>query len=341
MKKPLLFALLAAASLNLQPAQAEVKAQVEKIQMKLTEQNVTDVQLGGTIQNQESLPVRAVQIRINLVNPDNKVVESFLLQPFEHLEPGQLENFQASYVLREYDPLYLKATAEVSYVPTSYIQIADWFLTQNWKNLEIWRIPVTDEAKYTERGRIESALAFLDKVDHHRPEYTDARRKWNLIQYTYGKRLAEANDGHEAILRLANVEPGSAHQAEATALLEQIRLKTIYERAMQKALEGNLRGAYRQLLYLPENSSYGKQAAVKKAEWLKLLKEQKVSMGPIEPPHYLSKDQRSIWLRRQHGPEGFTTTTREDGHKLTTWWYLDYSRYSFDEQGKLLSYQEY
>lgn len=342
--RPLLLGaiLLAGASLTLPAgAQADVEAQVLNIQMKLTEQNVTDVKLGGIVRNTESLPVRGVQIRINLLTPDDKVVRSFLLEPFDHLQPGQEEAFKADYVLREYDPLYLKAKAEVTYTPTSYAQIADWFLTQNWRNLQVWQIPVNDQEKYTERGRIEAALGYLDRVDRNQEGYGDARRKWNLIHYTYGKRLAEAQDGHEAILRLANVESSSEHAAEAEQLLTEIRIKTIFERALQKAKDGNLRGAYRQMLYVPANSSYAKEATQYQTEWLKTLKEQHISVGPVNPPAYLSADQRSVWLRRQHGPEGFTTTQHDGGKKITTWWYLDYSHYSFDERGRLVNQQVY
>lgn len=347
MKRPALLGalLLVAASLSLSclsaVARAEVKAQVLQVQMKLTEQNVTDVKLAGLVRNTEALPVRGVQVRINLTTPDDKVVRSFLLEPFDHLEPGQQEAFKADYVLREYDPLYLKATAEVSYTPTSYLQIADWFLTQNWKNLATWRIPVDKDSMYTERGRIDTALGWLERIDRQRPEYADARRKWNLVHYTYGKRLAEAGEGHEAILRLANVESASEHAPEAGQLLDEIRYKTIYERALKKAAEGNLRGAYRQMLYIPASSAQGKDALRLQAEWLKTLKEKRVSLGPVNPPAHLSADQRGIWLRRQHGPEGFTSTLREDGSRLTTWWYLDYSHYSFDERGRLVSQQVY
>lgn len=343
MHKTLLGVLLAAAAvgLNLPASAAEVSAQVLQVKMKLTEQNVTDVQLGGIIKNSEPLPVRGVQIRIRLLTPDNKEVRSFLLEPYDHLEPGQQEVFKADYVLREYDPLYLKATAEVTFTPTSYIQIADWFLTQNWRNLEIWRIPVSDEAKYTERGRIDSAVEWLEQVDHFQPDYREASRKRNLIHYTYGTRLAEAGEGHEAILRLANVEEGSEHYAEASALLDTIRLKTIYERAVKKAAEGNLRGAYRQMMYIPAESAYGKEALKLQESWLKTLKEEKVWLGPIAAPAYLSQDQRGVWLRRQHGPEAHTTSQGEDGKKLTTWWYMDYSHYSFDEKGRLVSQKVY
>lgn len=345
MKRPALLGAFALAAVSLtlsSPAHAEVNAKVQHIQMKLTEQNVTNVHLDGMISNQESLPVRGIQVKINLFTPDNKLVRSILLEPVDHLPPGQQTPFTTDYVLREYDdPLYLKATAEVKYVPTSYLQIADWFLTQNWQNLAIWRIPVSKEAKYTERGRIEAALATLEMIDHHRPEYGDARRKWNLVQYTYGKRLAEAGDGHEAILRLANVESKSEHAGEAEQLLNEIRVKTIYERALKKALSGNLRGAYRQMLYVPAGTPYSKDALLKQAAWLKTLKEQHVWLGAINPPGNISPDQRSIWLRRQHGPEGSTTSKRPDGSRLTTWWYLDYSHYTFDEHGHLVNQQVY
>ena len=342
MKKHALLALFSASCLMMPSALAEVTANVQNIKMVLTEQNLTDVQLAGQVQNTEALPVRNVQIKLHLSTPESKVVRSFVLQPIEHLEPGQTDPFQATYLLREYDPVYLKATAEVEYVSTSYIQIADWFLTQNWERLAIWRMPVNNEMKHTERGRIEAALSYLEKVSQQRPEFVDARRKWNLVQYTYGKRLAEAQDGHEAILRLSNVEPNSEHALEANQLLNEIRYKTIYERAMRKAVDGNLQGAYRQMLYIPANTKeFGKLAAAKIAEWTLEFEKSKIKIKPIDPPHYLSVDQKNVWLRRQHGPEGYTTTTRDDAKKMTTWWYLDYSHYTFDDQGHLISQQVY
>lgn len=333
---------LLAACLWSPSAQAEVIAQVYKVNVKLTEQNVTEVQLDGQVRNAERLPVRGVQIKINLLNPQNQPVRSFLLEPFEHMESGTTENFSAQYLLREASPVYLKATAEVTFTPTSYLQIADWILTQNWYNLRVWRIPISDAVKSSERERIELALATLEKVDRKRPEeYAEARRKWNLVQYTYGKRLAESGSGHEAILRLANVEPDTVHYPEAQQLVEETRYATIYQRALQKAADGNLRGAYRQMLYIPASGPYAKEARQKREEWLKELKAKKVWLGAIDPPGHLRSDERAIWLRRQHGPEAYTTSQGKSGKKLRTWWYLDYSYYTFDEQGRLVNQQVY
>lgn len=328
-------------SLLAQPAQAEVKAEVFQIKMQLSEANITQVHVEGLLQNSEALPVRGVQIKVNLLDPNNQPVRSFLLEPFEHLEPGDSESFSANYLLRDYDPLYLKATAEVAYTPTSYLQIADWFLTQNWRNLQIWRIPVSESVKTQERDRIETALGYLEKVEAGRESYPDARRKWNLVQYTYGKRLAESEDGHEAILRLSNVEPGTEHYSEALQLIETQRQTTIFKRAMQKAVDGNLRGAYRQMLYISNSGTYAKEAAAKRDEWLKSLKDSRVWLGKIDPPPGLSKDERNLWLRRNHGPEGYTSSTGKSGKKLRTWWYLDYSHYTFDAQGRLINQKVY
>jgi len=333
----------AAAAWLLAPAaaQAEVKAEVLNVKMKLTEQAMTQVQLSGLLHNRETLPVRGVQIRIRLLDPQNRQVDSFLLEPFEHLESGQTKPFSAQYLLKDYANLYLKAQAAVEYTPTSYLQIADWFLTQNWQNLKTWRIPVNDAELYHERPRLERALSYLEQIRPVHEVYSEARRKWNLVHYTYGKRLAEAGDGHEAMLRLANVEPASKHYAEAQELIREVRFKTIFDRALQKALEGNLRGAWRQMMYIPDQSGYAKEALAYRSKWLETLKAEKIWLGPVEAPPHLSQDQRSVWLRRQHGPEGYTSSSSSDGKRLRTWWYLDYSFYTFDEAGRLVNKQEF
>lgn len=323
-------------------ARAEVKAQVLQIKMKLTEQNLTQVHLQGIVRNTDPLPVRDVKIRVQLLDPQHKPVRSFLLDPFEHLESGQTNSFQADYLLRDYTPLYVEASADLTYTPTSYFQIADWILSRNWRNLELWQIPLTQTLKNAEREQVETAVNYLEKVPSSAGQaYTEARRKINLTQYNYGKRLADSGSLHEAILRLANVEADSEHGQEAQDLVDTIRNQTIFKRAMDKAVRGHYRAAYRQMMYIPESSDLYAKAQAKQAEWLEILKAHKIWLGPISPPPYLSRDQRSVWLRRQHGPEGFTTSVHADGSRLKTWWYLDYSYYTFDAQGKLLNKHEY
>lgn len=323
-------------------ARADVKAQVLHVKVKLTEQNVTQVHVQGIVQNTESLPVRDVQIKVNLVDPDKNPIRSFLLNPFEHLESNQTDTFEADYLLRDYEPLYIQATAELSYTPTSYFQIADWIINRNWTNLALWRVPLTSTLKGSERVQVDTAIDTLEKIPPTASEaYADARRKINLIHYNYGKRLVESKEHHEAILRLANVEDNSIYGQEAQTLVESIRIKTIFERAMDKAVRGHYRGAYRQMMYVPEHHELYTQAQQKREEWQEILKAQHISLGPTEPPHWLSQDQHSVWLRRQHGPEGYTSSTHSDGSSVKTWWYLDYSYYTFDNKGHLINKQEY
>ena len=324
-----------------QAAQAQVSAKVLKIKMQLTENNITRVRVQGLLHNHETLPIRGVQVRVHLLDTEHKPVREFLLEPFEHLESGETESFDAQYVLRDYDQLYLQAEASVEYTPTSYLQISDWIMGQNWDNLKLWHIEVPSEAHYDERVRVDSALKYLDMVDSHRKAFPEARRKWNLISFIYGKRLAEDMEGHEAILRLANVEADSEYGMRAQDLTDDIRIRTIFHRALQKAEAGHLRAAYRQLLYVPESGPYAARARSKREDLLKELKTRRIGLGAVNPPAYLSRDQRAVWLRRNHGPEGFTTSTNRNGESFKTWWYLDYSHYTFDNKGRLVNQKVY
>ena len=334
--------LLAAAVIALTPAaRADVVSQVLKVNVKLTEKQVTAVNLQGILENQEPLPIRDVQIRVKLLNPQNQMVRSFLLKPFEHIEADARQVFDADYVLRDYDALYLKAITEVDYTATSYLQIADWILTENWRNLEIWRIDVPETVKSEERARIELALDYLEQVDRRRPDYEESRRKWNLIQYSYGKRLAEALDGHEAILRLSNVEPDAAYYPEAQELLESIRVRTIFKRAMKKAVDGNIKGAFRQMLYVPTDSEYAMKAQQKLNDWREILVAEKAPLYWIEPPEALEGAKRSQWLREHHGAEGYTTSTRPGGEKMRTRWYLDYSHATYGPGQRLMNKRDF
>jgi hypothetical protein len=317
--------------------QAEVKAQVLQVNVRLTEQNIAQVELSGIVKNMSPLSVRGVQLEIELLDPDLKTVRRFFIKPYAQLTAGASEHFTAEYTLREYPHPYLSARAGLNYDTTSYLQIADWILARNQNLLELWNVPVAEEVLNNERSRVDLALQYLRYVQPGHRYYDEAQRKWNLTELNYGKRLLSSHSLHEALLTLSNVDPLSEYYGEAKDLLEQARVRTIYERALEKAVAGNLHGAFKQIQYVPDGTPYTREARFKQAEWLKLLEESKVKLGPVDPPAYLSTDQRSVWLRRQHGPEGVTTSKHEDGKVVTTWWFLDYSHFSFDEKGKLLS----
>jgi hypothetical protein len=302
----------------------------------MTEEQMALVQLSGLVKNTTELPVRGLQVRVRLLDPEQKTLRTFLLPAVPQLDAGKTEYFSAAQILRDQSEPFIRATAQVEYDNTSYLQIADWVMAQSQDKLAVWNIPVKPEALSDERQRVETALGFLTQVENTEKNYPEARRKWNLIQYNYGKRLAESHDLHEAILRLSNVEPTSEYHGLAQEWLARIRPQAIFERAMVKAVDGNLRGAVRQMQYLPPGTPLAAQGQVKTKQWLDTLTRNKIKVGPMDPPAYLSSDQRNVWLRRQHGPEGNTTTVR-DGKTYTTWWYLDYSHFTFDPQGKLVN----
>lgn len=318
-------------------ANQEVKAQVLQLHLRLTEQNITEVHVSGIIQNTSPLTVRGVQLEIELLDPEQKPVRRFLVHPsYPQMAAGTSEYFSTTYTLREYPHPYLSARATVHYDTTSYLQIADWILARNHHQLQLWNIPIRQEELDNERTRVDLALQNLRYVRPGEPYYAEAQRKWNLIQLNYGKRLLASHSLHEALLFLANVDPHSEYYPEARALFEQTRVRTIYERAIEKALKGNLKGAFRQMQYVPSDSPYARASRAKLAAWQKILEKSKIQIEPEKPPAYLSADQRAVWLRRQHGPEGVTTSKKDDGHVIITWWYPDYSHFSFDEKGKLL-----
>lgn len=335
--KKLFASLVLLAALPVQAAPpSKVQAQVLQVDVKMTEEQIALVQLSGLVKNATQLPVRGLQVRVRLLDPEQKTLRTFLLPAVPQLDAGKTEYFSAAQILRDQSEPFIRATAQVEYDNTSYIQIADWVMAQSQDKLAVWNIPVAPQALNDERQRVETALGFLTQVENSEKNYPEARRKWNLIQYNYGKRLAESHDLHEAILRFSNVEPTSEYRGLAQEWLTQVRPQAIFERAMAKAVAGNLRGAVRQMQYLPAGTPLAAQGQVKSKQWLDTLTQNKVKLGPIDPPASLSPDQRNVWLRRQHGPEGNTTTVRE-GKTYTTWWYLDYSHFTFDPQGKLVN----
>lgn len=323
------------------PAWAQVQSQILEVNVQLSSQQITPVQVRGFVKNHHELTIRDVRVSVSLMTPDNQVVRRFYLPTYEHIKPGVTHEFNASQILNDYPQAYVKAQTHVDYKSITYLQVADWIVAQNWHELALWNIPVTDDLKMSETERVNQALDYLTRISADNRLYAEARRKWNILQFNDAKRLFEKGENHEAMLRLANVEPHSQYYAQAQAMIDAQRIPTIYKRAMKKAEEGNLRGAYRQILYIPGESKWATQAQNHQEEWLEELKKNKVWLGALNPPAHLSPDQKKVWLRRSHGPEGYTTSTQKDGQTLTTWWYLDYSHYTFNQKGQLVSSKVY
>lgn len=322
------------------PAQANVLAAVHDVDLKLTETHVAQVKLRGVVRNNGPLPVRGVKIRINLLDTQDHLVRHFFLAPLAHLHPGQARSFSMEQVLRDYQDYRIRATALVDYDGISYLQIADWILAQDSEHLKLWFVPVKAQQLQQERSRVDTALHYLTFVKPDEADYAEAHEKWSRIQYNYGTRLAGVRQGHEAMLRLSNVEKNTAIYPEAAGFLKQLRPQVVYERAVAKAVQGNLKGALRQMQYIESDQVYGQPAKAKVAQWKKQLQDSHIRAAYLFPPAHLQGEQRQIWLRMKHGPEGITTSY-QGKEKRVTWWYPDYSFYTFNVAGRLINAKVY
>lgn len=321
-------------------SQCKVDAKVNEVDLKLTERHVAQVHVRGYIKNNRPLVVRGVKVHIQLLDAQDQPVRHFLLEPLPHLHPGESHSFSMSQMLRNYQDYRLRATPVVECDQISYLQIADWVLAQDSERLKLWFVPVKPAMLQQERSRVDTALYYLTHVRPSDADYAEAREKWGLIQYNYGSRLANVHHGHEALLRLSNVEKTTAIYPEAERLLRRLRPQVIYERAMAKAVKGNLRGAIRQMQYLETDVAYGKPALAKVAQWKKTLKDSHMATAYLFPPYYLKGDQRKAWLRMKYGPEGITTSYHGKD-KRVTWWYPDYSYFTFNAAGQLINSKVY
>ena len=92
----------------------EVKAQVLQVNVRMTEQNITEVELSGIVKNLSPLAVRGLQLEIELLDPDQKPVRRFFIKPYAQLTAGASEYFSAAYTLREYNHPYLLSLIHIS-----------------------------------------------------------------------------------------------------------------------------------------------------------------------------------------------------------------------------------
>jgi hypothetical protein len=265
------------------PAFASVKTQILEVDVKLSSQQVTEVKIHGFVRNHNELTVRDTHVKVQLLDPNNKVIRSFFLPTYLQIKPGMTHQFEASQTLHESPHAFVKARAQVDYKSITYLQIADWVTAQNWDKLSLWNLPVTHHLKTSETERVNQALHYLTRIETGDSLYREARRKWNLLQYNDAQRLIKKHLDHEAMLRLANVEPHSSYYSQAQALSKSHRAYTIYNRALLKAKDGNLRGAYRQMLYLNKVSTVNKLRYTKK-NGLKNSKKKEYGWENLIPP---------------------------------------------------------
>ena len=290
----------------------------------------------GFIKNSSTLAVRGIKTTISFIDEKDKNISSLNLDEISILDSQKAIPFEVKHTLVNQKPARIRAVSDVSYNSITYLEIADWIMSKEKYSLDLWHISYPPEIFTDERTRVYQAVNTLFEVNLNNPDYKEAKEKRNTIMYNYALRMAESQNCHEAILHFFNIEEGCGFYTLAQSKVIECRPAAMYKNAMEKAVKyKNYLCALELIKKIPPNNKYFEQAKEKIKNWEIIIKTKHLRKKYKYPPYYLSYDQRKIWQMMGGGPEGTVETNRGNNY-IKSWWYPDYSHFTFNKNGKLL-----
>lgn len=324
-------------------ASNEVEIIGVKLDIIFTEQKdiVKVICLGG-VRNNNDITIKNVKVYIKIIDKyTKKTIYDMGDVNFPSISPNEVKGFQIQDIISNKDIELIRRNPRVStnvtYNKISYLQIVDWIISKDIKKLNFWDIKFNKNIVDNEHIRTYETLNWLFKVPFNHPEYKEAIEKRNLIMYNYGVRLLETRNYHDAILQLSNVEYGTKYYYLAQRKIREFRFVAIYTRALEKAIKGNMISAIRQISKIPQRSEYFRISQIKIKEWKKILKSKRINWDQKNFVYgYLTPDKRKVLFMMGEQPEGEVSSIRNK-QVLKTWWFSDYSHFTFDRNGKLIN----
>lgn len=317
-------------------AAKEVIVKIPVLNIEYTETGDIFILAKGFMKNNSPLAVRGVKVTISFIDENGQNISSLNLDEISILDSKKAIPFEVKHTMVNKNLARIRAVPDITYDSISYPEIADFVMSKQKYYLDLWHISYVPEIFTDERIRVYEAVNILFLVDKNNPDYKEAGEKRNTIMYNYALRMAEAQNYHEAILHFFNIEEGCSFYTLAGRKIIEYRSAAMYHAALEKAVNHeNYLCALEQIKKIPPHNQYFEQAKEKIKNWETIIKAKHLRKIYQSPPYYLSYDQKKIWRMMGGGSEGTVESNRSENH-IKTWWYPDYSHFTFDKNGKLL-----
>ncbi len=294
----------------------------------------------GTVSNHSNLYLKNIKMKLRVIDKSKKLIEEIPLEDIDKLDPGQEKPFSMQkYVSTSVSPYDIRSDAHVDTMDgASLYQVAQWFVQGKSGNLKYWDIPFDE--RYLQNGSWlrKSSINMLLTIDKDDKNYDKSIDMLNELNYTESLVALAANDYKGAFNHLTAMNPQKIYGDRAEKLIEIYRSRVLYEKAKPLIAKKKYINVIGLLRSIPPGTEYYDMAQTDlkniyfyfhhRSLWANLPD---MSVG--------SDDQKAVLKLMETTPE--LVLKDSPSKNLVTWIFPDYSRFNFDEEGKLLNYKVY
>ncbi|MFN8577328.1 MAG: hypothetical protein U0354_10765 [Candidatus Sericytochromatia bacterium] len=293
----------------------------------------------GTVHNRTNLYLKNIQIKVKIMDTKRNIIDEIQTETIDGLEPNQEKAFKIEKIVNaNVEPYDVRAQSElVSLEGANTYQMATWYAQGKKDNLVFWNVPVEDSYFQNDSWLRNQAINLLLTIDKYDKDYDKSLDMLNELRYNEALVAIAANDFTGGLNYLTAMNLTKKYGDRAEKLIDIYRSRVLYEKAKPLINSKKYIEAIPLLRSIPTGSEYYDLAQTDLKNIYFYFRHR--SMWTKLPEMKGSDDQKSILKLMETKPEKILNDT--PSKNMTTWIFPDYSRFNFDQDGRLISYKVY
>lgn len=304
------------------------------------EQKSYNIKCLGLVTNKTNSVLKNITLTIQFVDVNKNVLDQIDIDTIEKIEAGQEISFKVEKIVNtDINRFNIRAIAKLKTLQSANtVKIAELILQGKKDELKHWDTSLTDADMRSDTDLRFYAISLLSQVAESDPDYNKAQDMINELNYIEGLKALEVEDYSNAFISLTKVNPSQRFGELAENAIGLYRHKIIYEKAKNLILSKEYLSAIPLLRSIPPKSQYYKTARTELKDIYYHMTKKKLGFIPLEIED-LTQDQANVVKLMEMNPE--YKIENFPSKNFVTLVFPDYSRFFFNENGKLVGYKMY
>jgi hypothetical protein len=293
----------------------------------------------GTVHNRSNLYLKNIQIKVRIVDTKKNFIDEIQIDTIDGLEPNQEKAFKVEKIINaNVEPYDVRSESEViSLEGANIYQMAQWYSQGKKENLIFWNVPVEDSYFQNDSWLRNQAINLLLGIDKYDKDYDKSLDMLNELRYNEALVAISTNDFVGGLNYLTAMNLTKKHGDKAEKLIDIYRSRVLYEKVKPLVVARKYIEAIPLLRAIGPGTEYYDLAQTDLKNIYFYFRHR--SLWSKLPEITGSDDQKSVLKLMETSPEKILNDT--PSKNTVTWIFPDYSRFHFDQDGRLISYKIY
>lgn len=293
----------------------------------------------GTVQNRSNLYLKNVQVRVKIIDTKSNIIDQIQTDTIDSLEPDKERAFKIEKIINaNIEPYDVRAEAEIISVEgANTYQMAEWYAQGKKDNLLFWNVPFEESYFQNDSWLRNQAIGLLLTIDKYDKDYDKSLDLLNELRYNEALIAIAANDFSGGLNYLTAMNLSKKYGDRAEKLIDMYRSRVLYEKVKPLVVSKKYIEAIPLLRSIAPGTEYYDLAQTDLKNIYFYFRHR--SLWTKLPQMTGSDDQKKVLSLMETKPDKILNDT--PSKEMTTWIFPDYSRFNFDQDGKLIDYKIY